>query len=162
MPKRDAEEELRLRINVVNPPAGVLFQMQRGRSDLVPAAGESRKTLRFDFSVRVGKRAGGNPNFLGPFTQGPPDGRFVYVNSGTLAGQPDSCWSRRAKIPLTSITWTLIDQARASDAVLETDVPGGGRDGGPTCGTVKNISWHIPLKESKVTPSSTRRRDRPS
>jgi len=139
-------DELRLRINVVNPPEGVRFQVQRGRSDLVPPTHQSRKALRFDFSVRVGKRPGGEPNFLGPFTQGPPDGRFVYVSSGTLAGQPDSCWTRRAKIPLTSIAWTLIEQARKSDAVVETDMPGSGRDGSPTCATVKGVSWRLGQK----------------
>lgn len=144
-----AEDELRLRINVVNPPEGVRFQMQRGRSELMPPVRESRKALCFDFSVRVGKRAGGEPNFLGPFTQGPPDGRFVYVNSGTLAGQPDSCWTRRAKIPLTSIPWTLIRQARAGDAILDTDMPGVGADGGPTCATVKGVSWRVAARAEK-------------
>lgn len=137
------DTELRLRVHVLDPPEGVRIQMQRGRADLVPPARESGRALEFDFAVRIGERPNGEPNFLGPFTQGPPDGRFVYVNSGTLAGQPESCWTRRAKIPLTGITWALIDAARRSGAVLETDMPGLGRDGGPTCATVKGISWRV-------------------
>jgi hypothetical protein len=100
--------------------------------------------LVFDFPVRIAKQASGLPNFLGPYTQGPPAARFVYVNSGTLAGQPDSCWTRRAKVPLTSITWTLIDEARTGDSLLEIEINGTGRDGGPTCGSVRLSSgWRV-------------------
>jgi hypothetical protein len=138
-----ADTELRLRVNVIDPPKGVLFQMQRGRSDLVPPARQSSKALQFDFAVRIGERPNGDPNFLGPFTQGPPEARFVYVNSGTLAGQPDSCWSRRAKIPLTGITWQLIEAARREGAALEADVQGRGRDGSPICASIKGINWQV-------------------
>lgn len=137
------DEDLRLRVNVLDPPKDVRFRVQRGRSDLLPPARESRNTLCFEFAVKVGTRPTGEPNFLGPFAQGPPDARFVYVNSGTLAGQPESCWSRRAKIPLTGISWALVDAARREDAVIETDMPGGGHDGSPTCATVKGISWRV-------------------
>jgi hypothetical protein len=137
-----AGQELRFRIYVTDPPAGVWVKMQRGRGELVPAAGESGKVLRFDFTARVDTGRGGKPNFLGPFTQGPPDARFVYINSGTAAGQHDSAWSRRAKIPLMSISWQLIEQA-CRGAVLETDIPGTGRDGGPTCATVKDVRWRV-------------------
>lgn len=137
------DTELRLRLNVLNPPAGVRFQLQRGRTELVPPVRPSRRTLRFEFAMRVGRRADGAPNFLGRFAQGPPGARFVYVNSGTLAGQPESCWTRRAKIPLAGITWTLIDAARRTDSALEADVPGTGPDGGPTCATVKGIAWRV-------------------
>jgi len=45
--------------------------------------------------------------FRGPFVQGRPGSRFVYVNSGTYAGDQKSCWSRRAKVPLTGIAASL-------------------------------------------------------
>ena len=137
------DTELRLRVNVIDPPKDVRFQMQRGRSDLVPPARQSPTALQFEFVVRIGERPNGDPNFLGPFTQGPPEARFVYVNSGTLAGQPESCWSRRAKIPLTGITWQLIEAARRKAATLEANMPGRGRDGSPTCATVKGITWQV-------------------
>ena len=137
------DTSLRLRLNVLNPPEGVRFQIQRGRGDLVPPVRAARGALRFDFEIRVGRRPNGQPNYLGPFTQGPPDARFVYVNSGTLAGQPESCWTRRAKIPLIGITWTLIDAAQETGATLEADLPGTGSDGGPTCASVKGITWRL-------------------
>ena len=89
--------ELRLRIIVVGLPVGVQFRLQRGAGDLELAGSSTKKAIVFAFAVRVGTRPDGTPNFLGPYAQGPPTARFVYVNSGTLAGQADSCWTRRAK-----------------------------------------------------------------
>jgi hypothetical protein len=131
-----ADTELTLRITVVKPLPDVWFRLQRGPGELEPAVRTSATAMTFEFPVRVGTRSGGAPNFLGPFVQGPPTGRFVYINSGTMAGQPDTCWSRRAKVPLTGITWALIDRARKAGSVLETDFAGTGGDGGPTCGTI--------------------------
>ena len=88
----------------------------------------------------------GKPNFLGPVAQGPPAGRFVYVNSGTSAGQADSCWTRRAKVPLTGIGWRLIERALAgTDTILEVQIDGKAKDGGPACATVPLLDggWRI-------------------
>ncbi len=87
MGRGSVERELTLRIRVVNPPAGVDFLVQRGRDDLTAPVTASRSALLFEFPVRVGAQPNGAPNFLGPFAQGPPSARFVYVNSGTYAGQ---------------------------------------------------------------------------
>src|SRR6266705_4795042 len=43
------------------------------------------------------------PNFAGPFVQGPAGERFVYIDIGTYAGQTNTPWSRRLKIPLSGI-----------------------------------------------------------
>jgi hypothetical protein len=92
--------------------------------------------MTFEFEVRLGRRPDGTPNFLGPFAQGPPDARFVYINAGTLAGQPGSRWTRRAKVPLTDITWTLIERAQAAGSPIEAAIAGRAGDGGPVCATV--------------------------
>ena len=136
---------LRLRINVVNPPPGVTLRMQRGRDELVEPSQVTRTVVTFDFDVRVGNRAGSLPNFLGEFTQGPPAARFVYVNSGRMAGQAGTTWSRRAKIPLFGITRTQIEKASNTNGVLVADYEGTGRDGGPTCASVKldGDGWRI-------------------
>jgi hypothetical protein len=101
--------------------------------------------MTFEFEVRVGTRSGGHPNFLGAFAQGPPAGRFVYINSGTLAGQADSVWTRRAKVPLAGITWAMIERARAAGSMLETEIERTARDGGPVCATVPLLSggWRM-------------------
>lgn len=131
------DNEVTLRIVVMDPPCGVRFQLQRGAKALDPPTSTNSKAITFEFPVRIGKRPDGQPNVLGPNTQGPPAGRFVYVNSGTLAGQSDTCWSRRAKVPLTSITWALIERARRGGVAIEVEITGTGRDGGPSCGTVR-------------------------
>ena len=143
--KGEPEDALRLRITVVDPPKGVLLKMQRGREQLVDPAVSAAPRVSFDLEVRLGTRAGGLPNFIGDFAQGPADKRFVYINSGTLAGQSDSPWSRRAKIPLTAISTALIAQARRTGGVLAAEYEGTARDGGPSCATVPLIGgdWHV-------------------
>jgi len=70
------------------------------------------------------------PNFLGPFVQGPRGGRFVYVNSGTLAGQADSCWTRRAKVGLKEISWDLVVAVLANPSSFpEAKITGRAKDG---------------------------------
>ena len=140
-----AETLLPLRITFIDPPAGVLFAIQKGKSELVTPLLANGTDLSFDFSVRVQERSDDKPNFLGPFVQGPPASRFVYINSGSMAGQPGSCWTRRAKIGLTDISWELIKNATNKPGrVLEVKVYGKGRDGGPVCATVKPLTgWTI-------------------
>ena len=138
------DRELALRIVWLDPLPGVHHAVQSGKKDLVPATHSTSRELVFDLSVRVrDDRPDGQPNFLGPFAQGPRDARFVYVNSGTYAAQTDTCWSRRAKIPLTGITWQLIDEA--AGGVLVARIPGIGGDGGPTCATVRNFTGWSPV-----------------
>jgi hypothetical protein len=77
---------------VVAPPPGVRFAMQRERAGLHPPTDEQAEALWFDFSLRLGAALpDGAFNFLGEFAQGPREDRFVYINSGTLAGQEGSC-----------------------------------------------------------------------
>ena len=46
-------------------------------------------------------------------------------------------------IPLGGITWKQIDEARSAAVPIETTIPGTGRDGGPTCATVKQVVWRV-------------------
>lgn len=155
------ERELPLRITLVHPPRDVVFCLQRGKAEIVSPVRATGDGLSFELSVRVGDgRADGLPNFLGPFTQGPPAGRFVYVNSGTRAGEAGSCWTRRAKVPLSGITWALIEEALAApDAVLEARIAGASKDGGPACATVPLLEdgWH--LADARVDDKATRPSD---
>jgi Family of unknown function (DUF5990) len=143
------EYELTLRIILEKPPKDVDFGLQKGRGANYETTQTQRskgKDLSFEFTAGVkspGKLA--PPTFLGPFMQGPPEARFLYIDIGTYAGQMGSCWSRRLKIPLNGITWDMIDRLRAdSKLILETRVPGTGKDGGPNCATVKPFEgWKI-------------------
>ena len=136
-----SERELTLRIVLEQPPAGVVFGLQKGRGaeyETINTQRSTGKDLHFEFSVGV--KAGAKttaPDFGGPVVQGPRGQRFVYIDIGTYAGQTETPWSRRLKVPLSGITWALIDRASGrGHTVLETRVEGTGRDGGPTCGTV--------------------------
>jgi hypothetical protein len=140
------ERELDLRITVVDPPAGVMFAMQRGRAELDQATRSTGATIAFDFTVRVRTGPSGALNFLGQFTQGPPRERFVYVIMGARAGDGGSPWSRRAKIPLRGITLQLVAALDVTpDAILEARYAGTGKDGGPTCASVTLLDdgWRV-------------------
>jgi Family of unknown function (DUF5990) len=139
------EQQLTFCIILESPPAGIDFGLQKGSGSNYEVVQKQRsKTgdLRFEFDARVKEGKDGLPTLLGSFVQGPPNGRFVYLDIGTYAGQTDSCWSRRLKVPLRGITWDVVKQA--SRGVLETRVPGTGKDGGPTCATVKPFNgWKV-------------------
>jgi len=136
--------QLELRVIVIGPPPGVAFAMQRGRADLIPPVSAANGTLVFEFSLSVADPVSDPVRLTGDFAQGAASARFVYINSGTCAGQADSCWSRRAKIPLTGITPRLVRAFFKRGGVLETRIAGAGRDGGPACATVPLISpWSL-------------------
>jgi hypothetical protein len=156
LPVEQMDRELPIRVTVMQPPPDVTFAMQRGKDELLAPSETSAKSLVFDLSVRISERkAGGTPNVLGPYAQGKPDDRFLYLNSGTLAGQQGSCWTRRAKIKTGGITWKLIEQMLVTPgAVLEVAIDGRAKDGGPCCATVPlvNGGWRV-----RPTKLSTRR-----
>jgi len=136
------EHELTLRIVLEKPPPDVDFGLQKGRGSSYETIQKQRfkgKDLSFEVAVRVKDvRKDPVPNFLGPMVQGPPGERFIYIDIGTYAGQTETCWSRRLKIPLRGISWEMIDRVLAdAESLIETRVPGTGKDGGPTCATVK-------------------------
>ena len=134
------QHQLNLRIVLEKPTAGVDIGLQQGRGsdyETVQKQQSKKEDLIFEFNVEVKEGKDGLPNFLGPFVQGPTGERFVYLDIGTYAGQTNTPWSRRLKIPLRGITWKLIEQVNRSSQMLETRVQGTGKDGGPTCGTVK-------------------------
>jgi hypothetical protein len=129
---KSSEHNLVLRIEVVDPPAGLTFRLQEGKDRYVPPIRVEDGAVRFELTVRVGSRPDGGPNFLGPFAFGTPTERFVYICSGTYAGHRDSCYGRRAKVPLKGTTWEFIVAALAHPvSVLTASIAGKEKDGGP-------------------------------
>ncbi len=127
--------EVPLRIIVVHPPAGVEFRLQQGRPNLVAPTRVTPTEIQFDFNLRLGPTR-------------------VYVNSGRQAGQEETCWDRRAKVPLQGITSALLKALLAADdAVLEARIEGTARDGGPVCATVSLFgdTWRLVSKRSSLT-----------
>ena len=153
MASRQNRDVVPLRVVVRDPLPGVVLRFQSGQTNLVSPSSVSDAVVVFDFSVRVTLPDDEGPvGFFGPFSQGPPKERFVYVNAGRHAGQVDTCWDRRAKIPLTGIRPALIRRAlTVPGSVLEVSIAGRGRDGGPVCASVK-----LPPDVWQVRPPSSR------
>jgi Family of unknown function (DUF5990) len=137
------EFELTLKIILDNPPPSVDFGLQKGAGtdyETVQTQKSSNTDLYFECAVTVKPNKQGVFDFYGPFAQGPVSGRFIYIDIGTYAGDKDSVWGRRLKIPLYSISQILLEKlSKSRSPVLETRVPGTGKDGGPNCATVKNF-----------------------
>jgi hypothetical protein len=141
-------DELRLRIVLTDPPAGIDYALQSGSGNKYESIGKQVSgvgNLAFDLSVKLKTDKDALPDFAGPFVQGSKGERFIYIGIGTYAGNIDSPWGRRLKVPLKDISPAVIANVMAGKAlVLETIVPGTDRAGGPTCATVKPFAgWHV-------------------
>lgn len=141
-------QDLSIKVILESPPTGVDFGIQKGsgnKYETILKQRSSKNDLCFEFKISVKESKTSLYNFAGPYVQGPSSERFIYIDIGTSAGQINSIWTRRLKIPLRDISSETIKQMLAnSSLVLETKVPGTGKDGGPNCATVKPFSgWHL-------------------
>jgi hypothetical protein len=139
------KRQAKFRIVVVDRLPGVTYALQRGRSGLLPPIRYKATELAFEFYLTIADIDADPPRLTGVFAQGPPKKRFVYLNSGTMAGQAESCWTRRAKVPLSGIGKSQLSKASQRDGlVLEARIRGTAKDGGPACATVPLLSnWAI-------------------
>ena len=132
------EKIARLRVICVKPPdfSNVEFGIQDKNRVVHQVAPDGDGNTQYDIEVRVkwdAKKK--SPNFLGPWTHGPVDERFLYLSWRELDLVSDA-FSRRMKIPLSPITWERIEEAEQTGSILEVTVPGTAEDGGLTCGSV--------------------------
>jgi hypothetical protein len=80
-------------------------------------------SMFFECALEVGlDDSTGRPSFHGPFVQGTPEARFLYL-SWKRRSTNSSPWYWRVKIPLSGITWKEVSSARANE-VLEADITG--------------------------------------
>src|SRR5215213_4721371 len=106
--------ELTLRIILQKPTPGVVFGLQKGKGnnyETVQKQTANSNDLMFEFIVEAKLNDNNDLVVLGPFAQGPPKERFVYIDIGTCAGQTGSPWSRRLKIPLAGIDSKVVNKA---------------------------------------------------
>jgi hypothetical protein len=135
-----------LRVTIDAPVPGVALAVQQGRAALVPPVRVTSEAVTFEVRAEVRVRPDGTIMLAGAEVHGPPAGRFLYVTVGTRAGQPDSPWNRRAKVPLSGIPADLLMAARAhSGVVLAARMAGRAKDGGPACATVPLLDegWRL-------------------
>ena len=135
-----------LRIILQGPTPGVVYGLQKGKGsnyETVLKQTSDSTDLIFQFNVEAKHGDNGKIILLGPFAQGTPQDRFVYIDIGTYAGQKGSPWSRRLKIPLSGINAELVNTL-SENTILWCKIPGTGKDGGPNCATVKPFSgWKV-------------------
>jgi hypothetical protein len=121
---------MKLRVTLLNPPPGVLFSLQDRNNNLSQQTLSTGADITFEWEIELD--AAGRAK--GTFAMGPPAARFLYINSGTYAGQTATPYGRRAKLPLANLP---------AAAVLETEIHGRAKDGGPMAATVPllNGGW---------------------
>lgn len=113
--------DVRLRIVVTNPPTATyaIFGLQDKAGDVRLGTPRSAHSVVFECEVTASDRSDGpGPNFLGPYTHGSPKARFLYVSHGTRGG---AGWIKRIKIPLSSISWSMIEEARGGPIAADVD-----------------------------------------
>jgi hypothetical protein len=128
--------DLLLRIRIDAPPSGVAWALQLGRTESAPPARRAPQ-LEFEVTVRVVDGTNGELDFRGAAVQGPRGGRFIYLTSGTRAGQPSSPWDRRAKVSIEELRPLLATRGGdTQDVIGVASFAGTARDGGPSCASV--------------------------
>jgi len=138
MPRAD-QTEIRARIVIEQPVAGVLHSLQEDDAPLDPKRSKAGEALAFDFSLRVAP----GPKFFGPQVRREgPVRRFVYVRIGTSAGDMASPWTRRMKIDIHDIEQALVDEAMRGGVLVGT-INGTSPDGSPACATIRPVSWRV-------------------
>ena len=136
---RSEQTEIRARIVIERPVAGVLHSLQEDDAPLDPKKSKAGEPLAFEFPLRIAP----GPKFYGKQVR--PEGplrRFVYIRIGTSAGQHLSPWTRRMKIDIHDIDQALLDQAIAG-GVLEGTISGTASDGSPACATIRPVTWRV-------------------
>jgi len=138
-----------VRIVLISPPVGVDYGIQRGKGSdyetlYLQRPNNPRAQIVFDVPITVTENDG-VVTFGGPFVQGKAGDRFLYVDIGKYAGQRNTTWARRMKVPLANITPALIEQAAKSGKAIETRIPGTAKDGSPTAASTAKIqsAWAL-------------------
>jgi len=143
-------KEISLKIVLQDPVDGVMYGLQKGKGskyEVVQAQLGKGQNLTFDFSIPVKQAGGSGITVGGPFVQGPPGSRFIYISIGSYAGQVGAPWSGRLKIPLHEASFQATS-SNSGERCWSCTVPGSTEDGKPVFATVKPFGgWH-PCKSS--------------
>lgn len=138
---RAGQTEIRMRIVIDNPVAGVLHSLQsKDGHPLDPKRSEAGEPLAFDFPIRFAA----GPKFFGDQVRREgASRRFVYIRVGQSAGDRASPWSRRMKIDIHDIAAAMLERAAATGGAVEIAVNGTAKDGSPACATVPRIAARV-------------------
>jgi hypothetical protein len=130
--------EIRLRLTIADPVAGVSYSLQDPKSAPVARVVATAAPLSFDVPVKLSD----DGRLTGPFVRREgKERRFVYIAIGGQAGDGHTLITRRAKIDIHDIAADLLTLARAGRTLAVT-LPGRDRAGLPACATVKPLdAW---------------------
>jgi hypothetical protein len=139
------EIDIALRCRDFPPDTPLRLGIQRGKTAViedVPAVGPEKIVFSFPVTVRPGA---GGVDFGGPFVQGRPGGRFVYLCWGWGTRDDAGEWQgvRRAKIPLSGITAPLVEAATRHGAAIAADLDMTDHRGLPVCASypAERVEW---------------------
>jgi hypothetical protein len=109
---------------------------------LVPGDSPS---ARWRIEVRASCSADGAVDFHGPFVHGQRGDRFLYLNWGTVAADGSFQLFRRAKLSLSEVEPSLVEQALRENAALACTVNLTDAKGHPRCARVRppDIVWRL-------------------
>ena len=135
-----ADRKITLRLTIQDPLPGVAYSLHNRESEPVGQVIAGDGPVSFDVTVRLAP----GPKLSGDFvrTEGVTR-RFVYVAVGEQAGQRPSAWNRRAKVDIHMLSAELLEKA-LNGGVLEAQLPGRAKDGGPACATLRPLGgWRV-------------------
>ena len=136
---RPTQTEIRVRLVIQQPVAGVLHSLQEDDAPLDPKRSRAGEPLTFEFPLRIAE----GPKFFGKQVRREgPLRRFVYVRVGTSAGDRTSPWTRRMKVDIHDIDPDLLSSA-VKGGMLEGCFNGTLSDGSPACATIRPVTWRI-------------------
>jgi len=113
----------------------VRLGIQKGK-DVVDDVPADTPDVIFTVPLRVERSsATGQPNFLGPFAQGAPRERFIYLCWGERQGD---AWDgfRRVKVHLKHLTWEQVEAALQQGQPIGFSFDMTDAKGGPSCGSL--------------------------
>ena len=122
----------------------VRLGIQKGKDVIEDVLAEA-EAIVFTCLLRVEKNSDtGKPNFLGPYAQGTPQARFIYLCWGE---RQEGVWDGfgRAKIQLKDIDWPSVEQAISAGNPIEAIIKMTDKKGHPLYASVgkDNITWQL-------------------
>lgn len=118
--------------------------IQRG-NEVVEAVPANRKRVVFEPTFRVAPLPDGKTNFLGHYAKGTPTERFFYLSWGVKNEQGKLTMFRRAKIHLSHLQWSQVEEAIGSNKVLSVTLSLTDKCGAPRCGSLWGdaVRWQV-------------------
>ncbi|MEZ0540773.1 DUF5990 family protein [Fibrella arboris] len=141
------EQVFDFRVIVAKPVAGAVYGVQKGSGNAYETLQKQTANsgdLRFDSALPAKRDKEGNLVLCGPLCQGPPHGRFLYLDIGSYAGQENAPFSGRLKVPLPRIPDEFREKVVGERVFVATIYGTSEKTGRPVGGTAKPVDgWKV-------------------